>query len=86
MKPTNKQTNKQIPSQAKSLTASPDISYLLWDPNFIYRVHKNPRLDNAFSQIKPIHILILYSPRPVLVFSSHLHPDLQMVSFVQFSD
>jgi hypothetical protein len=46
--------------EAKSHSVSQEITHLLWNPKFHYRVHKNQPLDPVLSQVKSVHSLQPY--------------------------
>jgi hypothetical protein len=47
---------EQIPSaEADSHSASQESPHLLWNPDFLYRVSKNPPLVCILSQMNPVH-------------------------------
>jgi hypothetical protein len=51
------------PSEADSHSASQEISRLLWNPKFHYRVHNGPPLVPILSQKYLVHKSPLYFPK-----------------------
>jgi hypothetical protein len=45
--------------EANSLSIS-QVTRLLYNPNFHYRIYNNPPLEPILSQVNTVHILILY--------------------------
>jgi len=47
---------QQSPSwEAKSSSASPETSHILWNPNAHYRTHNRPLFIPVLNQINPVH-------------------------------
>jgi hypothetical protein len=51
------------------------------EPYYYYRAHNSPPLGPVLTQIHPVHILIPYFLRSILILSSYLHVDLPSVFF-----
>jgi hypothetical protein len=64
---------EQSPSwEAKNFWATQEISSILWNRNFHYRIYKCPLPVLVLSQIKPIYDSHTTSLRSILILSSHL--------------
>jgi len=68
---------KHSPSlEADSHSSSEEIPHLLWNQNIHYRAQKSLPLAPILSQMNPVHNPPTYSPRPILILSTHLHGGL----------
>jgi hypothetical protein len=58
--------------EAVSCAATQELPSFLWNPKINFRVHKSPPLVPFLSQISPIHTILSYLFKSILMLSTHL--------------
>jgi hypothetical protein len=59
--------------ETASCAATQELPRILWNPKVHYRVHKRPALVSILNKTNPLHTIIFYLSKIILILSIQVH-------------